>query len=100
MALPGRESESHAHACASQKKLGLGMMSTRRFDPGRAVIAAEVVDDLPQMFFTSRTRRGKSLRMAASEIGCSHTILGRLENGALPNGPALLRILRWIGEDK
>lgn len=76
------------------------MTMTRRFDPDKAAMAAEVIDDLPRMLFAARSRRQLSLRGAAEQIGCSHSILNRLECGQLPNGETLLKILRWIGRGR
>jgi transcriptional regulator with XRE-family HTH domain len=55
------------------------------------------IDQLGELLRSERTRRGKSLRSAAADIGVSFNVLARVERGQLPDVDNYHRIIRWLG---
>ena len=57
------------------------------------------LDELGQLVFAERERRGMSLREAASDIGIPFNTLARVERGHVPDLPKFKRLVEWSGAD-
>ena len=57
------------------------------------------LNDLGHLIFAERSRRGMSLRDAASDIGIPLNTLARVENGHVPDLPKFKRLVEWCGAD-
>ena len=57
------------------------------------------LSDLGRLVAAERTRRGLSLREAASEVGIPFNTLARVEKGHVPDLPKFKRLVEWCGAD-
>ncbi len=56
----------------------------------------EVLTNLRFLVRETRRRRGLSIRATADQLGLSHTVLSRLEDGAGIQLSTAITLLRWV----
>ena len=57
------------------------------------------LNDLGTLVVAERSRRGMSLREAATDVGIPFNTLARVEKGHVPDLPKFKRLVEWCGAD-
>lgn len=63
---------------------------------GACLLAADLIEELPQRLRLEREHRGLTQKAAAQQMGLSNITVSKVERGHIGNGTTAVLILRWL----